>query len=67
VSEQIVLHDTVGRRHGTTPYTRYGQAPALAVAFAGLASGWIVARRRRAPAAEAGEDTPEPDAATLPV
>jgi len=68
VSEQIVLHDTIGRRHGTTPYTRYGLAPALAVAVAGLASGWVVARRRREPPAEPGQDdAPEPDAATLPV
>jgi apolipoprotein N-acyltransferase len=46
VSEQIVLEDTVGRRAGTTLYTRWGLAPALAVAVAGLAAGWLVARRR---------------------
>ena len=67
VSEQIVLHDTVGRRQGTTLYTRYGLAPALVVALAGLASGWLVDRRRRPPAAEPGEDSREGDSATLPV
>jgi apolipoprotein N-acyltransferase len=46
VSEQIVLQDTVGRRAGTTLYTRWGLAPALAGAVAGLAAGWLVARRR---------------------
>ncbi len=49
VSEQVVLQDTVGRRTGTTPYVRWGQAPALAVAVAGLAAGWLVARRGRRP------------------
>jgi apolipoprotein N-acyltransferase len=67
VSEQIVLHDTVGRRQGTTLYTRYGLAPAMLVALAGLASGWIVARRRRSPAAEPDDDAREAETATLPV
>jgi apolipoprotein N-acyltransferase len=67
VSEQVVLHDTVGRRHGTTPYIRYGLAPALVVALAGLASGWTVARRRRSPTAETDDYVSEPDTATLPV
>jgi apolipoprotein N-acyltransferase len=67
VSEQIVLYDTVGRRQGTTLYTRYGLAPAVLVAVAGLASGWIVARRRRSPAAEPGDDAREAETATLPV
>ena len=49
VSEQVVLQDTVGRRTGTTPYVRWGQAPALAVAVAGLAAGWLMARRGRRP------------------
>jgi apolipoprotein N-acyltransferase len=47
VSEQRVLHDTVGLRRGTTIYTRWGLAPALAVAVAGLAVGWLVSRPRR--------------------
>jgi apolipoprotein N-acyltransferase len=67
VSEQTVLHDTVGRREGTTLYTRYGLAPALVVALAGLASGWLVARRGRSPAAEPDDHASEPDTATLPV
>jgi apolipoprotein N-acyltransferase len=45
VSEQIVLHDTVGRREGTTPYTRYGLAPALGVALASLTLARLAARR----------------------
>ncbi len=47
VSEQAVLHATVAMRDGTTPYTRLGLAPALAVAVASLALGWLVARSRR--------------------
>jgi apolipoprotein N-acyltransferase len=58
VSEQVVLQDTVGRRTGTTPYVRWGLAPALAVAIAGLAAGWLVARRgRRADPAPQAEPT----------
>jgi apolipoprotein N-acyltransferase len=47
VSDQAVLHATLGRREGTTPYTRLGLAPALTVAVASLTLGWLVARRRR--------------------
>jgi apolipoprotein N-acyltransferase len=58
VSEQVVLHQTVGRRTGTTLYTRWGLGPALAVAVAGLAAaGWVEARRRRGHGAPA---PPEP-------
>ncbi len=46
VSQQVVLHDTVGLREGTTLYTRLGMGPAVAVALASLALGWLVARRR---------------------
>jgi apolipoprotein N-acyltransferase len=56
VSERRVLHATVGIREGTTLYTRWGLAPALAVALAGLAAGWAVearSGRRRDPAAVA--------------
>jgi apolipoprotein N-acyltransferase len=71
VSEQAVVHATLGRREGTTPYTRLGLAPALAVAFASLALGWLVARSRRVEpvpgAAGTGGGDPEPDrAATAP-
>ena len=51
VSEQRVLQGTVGMRRGTTLYTRLGLAPALAVAFAGLAAGWLLDRSRRRPPA----------------
>jgi apolipoprotein N-acyltransferase len=51
VSEQRVLQGTVGMRRGTTLYTRLGLAPALAVAFAGLAAGWLLDRSRRGPPA----------------
>jgi apolipoprotein N-acyltransferase len=54
VSEQTVLHQTIGVREGTTPYTRWGLAPAVALAVASLALGWLVARTRRVPAA--GQD-----------
>jgi apolipoprotein N-acyltransferase len=46
VTQQIVLHHTVGLRDGTTIYTRLGMGPAVAVAIASLALGWLVARRR---------------------
>jgi apolipoprotein N-acyltransferase len=53
ISEQRVLHGDVGLRRGETLYTHFGLAPALAVALAGIAAGWLVARpRRRRPAAE---------------
>ena len=47
VSEQRVLQGVVGLRRGTTLYTRLGLAPALAVAVAGLAAGWLLERSRR--------------------
>jgi hypothetical protein len=49
VSEQAVLHGTVELRSGTTPYTRLGYGPAVAVALVSLAVGWLIARRRRGP------------------
>jgi apolipoprotein N-acyltransferase len=52
VSEQTVLHGTVELRSGTTLYTRLGYGPAVAVALASLALGWLIARRGR----DAGED-----------
>ncbi len=45
VSQQVVLHDTVELREGTTPYTRLGMGPAVAVGLASLALGWLVAPR----------------------
>jgi apolipoprotein N-acyltransferase len=45
VSEQVVLHDTVERLEGTTPYTRLGMGPAVLVGLLSLALGWLVARR----------------------
>ena len=58
VSEQVVLHETVGRRTGTTLYTRWGLGPALAVA-AGRPGGrrLVEARRRRR---HRGPGAPEP-------
>jgi apolipoprotein N-acyltransferase len=47
VSEQAVLHGTVELRSGTTPYTRLGYGPAVAVALLSLAAGWLIARRGR--------------------
>ncbi|HLM63142.1 MAG TPA: apolipoprotein N-acyltransferase [Acidimicrobiales bacterium] len=46
VSEQAVLQATVGRRQGTTLYTRWGLLPGWIVAVAGLALGWGLAGRR---------------------
>ena len=54
VSEQTVLHGTVELRSGTTPYTRLGYGPAVAVALVSLAVGWLIARRRRGPDARPG-------------
>jgi apolipoprotein N-acyltransferase len=45
VSQQTVLHDTVTLYEGTTPYTRWGMGPAVAVALVCLALGWATARR----------------------
>jgi apolipoprotein N-acyltransferase len=74
VSEQTVLHQTIGVREGTTPYTRWGLAPAVTVAVVSLALGWLVARTRRGPAAvqdapgvQQIEATSEVDAATSEV
>jgi apolipoprotein N-acyltransferase len=52
VSEQIVLHGTVGQRRGTTLYTRIGLLPAWGVALASLAAGWglVLWTRRRSSA-----------------
>jgi hypothetical protein len=49
VSEREVLHGTVELRSGTTPYTRLGYGPAVAVALVSLAAGWLIARRRGGP------------------
>ncbi|MGE3622178.1 MAG: apolipoprotein N-acyltransferase [Acidimicrobiia bacterium] len=46
VSERAVLHDTVELRRGLTPYTRWGNAPALLLALAGLVAGGTVHLRR---------------------
>ena len=49
VSEQAVLQREVRLREGLTIYTRVGNAPALGLAFAGLAAaGWWARRLRRA-------------------
>ncbi len=61
VSQERVLHDTVELRRGTTLATRWGLAPALAVAIAGLALGWFVAgppRRRSSDQAADREPIP---------
>jgi apolipoprotein N-acyltransferase len=55
VSQQAVVHDTVGLRRGTTAYTRLGLAPGVALAVAGLALGHLAAARRR-PGAAGGSD-----------
>jgi apolipoprotein N-acyltransferase len=49
ISEQAVLQATVGRREGTTLYTRLGLLPAWVVALVSLGGGWAMAlvRRRR--------------------
>jgi apolipoprotein N-acyltransferase len=47
VSEQAVLHGTVGLRTGTTWYTRHGLLPAGIVALASLGLGWAFAWRSR--------------------
>ncbi|MGH9193739.1 MAG: apolipoprotein N-acyltransferase [Acidimicrobiales bacterium] len=55
VSDPTVLQQTVGKREGTTTYTRVGLLPAWIVALASLALGWGAAwrlrRRRRQPQA----------------
>ena len=47
ISEEKVLQGVVERRHGSTIATRVGDWPALAVACALVALGWLVERRRR--------------------
>jgi apolipoprotein N-acyltransferase len=54
VSEQVVLHQTIGVREGTTPYTRWGLAPAVTLAVVSLALGRLAARTPRSPAGDAG-------------
>jgi apolipoprotein N-acyltransferase len=77
VSDPTVLQQTVGKREGTTPYTRVGLLPAWIIALASLALGWGAAwrqrRRRRQPQAvglfdvdEATVTTGSTDADTLP-
>jgi apolipoprotein N-acyltransferase len=61
VSEQVVLHDTVGRREGTTLYTRWGFGPPVVVALLALGAGWLVARRRAALDEPDSEGTPDGD------
>ena len=45
ISEQEVLQGTVGLREGLTIYTRLGNLPALLLAAALIAAGWVVERR----------------------
>jgi apolipoprotein N-acyltransferase len=40
ISEQTVIQGEVGRRDGTTLYTRYGLLAGWIVALASLAAGW---------------------------
>ena len=47
VSERTVLQGDVGRREGTTLYTRWGLLPAWIVAITSLAGGWFVASLHR--------------------
>ena len=50
VSEREILYATVELRTGRTPYVRFGDAVALAVAAAGLLAGWLfTARAARSP------------------
>jgi apolipoprotein N-acyltransferase len=46
VSEQTVLQGVVGKREGTTLYTRYGLLAPWLVALVSLAAGWGFARYR---------------------
>jgi apolipoprotein N-acyltransferase len=48
VSERRVIQREVGVREGTTVYTRWGNAPALALATLGITLGWWLHRRRPA-------------------
>jgi apolipoprotein N-acyltransferase len=47
VSEARVIQAQVAIREGHTPYTRWGNAPALVLAGLGIAAGWAVHARRR--------------------
>lgn len=47
VSEQRVLQHDVALREGLTPYTRVGNAPALALAALCIAAGWAIQLRPR--------------------
>jgi apolipoprotein N-acyltransferase len=64
VSEQTVLQGVVGKRAGTTLYTRHGLLAAWLVALASLAAGWGFARYRNRTIrqqAVAGSTPPEGD------
>jgi apolipoprotein N-acyltransferase len=62
ISEQAVLQATVGRREGTTLYTRLGLLPAWVVALVSLGGGWAIAlvRRRRGEHEQQGVAGPPP-------
>ena len=63
VSQRTVLHETIERHEGTTPYTRLGMGPAVVVAVASLVLGWFVARRTSPGAGDGAEvaDRPRSD------
>jgi apolipoprotein N-acyltransferase len=46
ISEQRVLQGVVQRREGQTIATRLGDWPTALVAFAMIAGGWVLDRRR---------------------
>jgi apolipoprotein N-acyltransferase len=54
ISEQRVIEGEVALREGLTIYTRLGNGPGLALAFACIAGGWAVERRRPRPERERG-------------
>ena len=47
LSASSVLTATVALRDGTTLYTRFGDAPVLALALGAVLAGWALAVRRR--------------------
>lgn len=49
ISEQTVIQGEVGRREGTTLYTRYGLLDAWVVALLSLVAGWGFSRYRNRP------------------
>ena len=55
-----MLHETIERREGTTPYTRLGMGPAVVVALASLALGWFVARRTSRAAGNGADPSSRP-------